>query len=222
MNKPFPGGDTLPWYRQFWPWFLISLPATVVVAGLSTWYIADRHADDLVVDDYYKNGLAINRQLEKKQRAEDQNISAQLAFSGGAVSVQIDGPVATDELQLLLSHPLEADREIGLTLGADTLFSPSLFAGFGLEGPFLDEGIYLELSGGYDYELENSGVILNAGAALGYEAGDNVVETGFSHLTLSVGAAYSIGTLSLNYVVETDDEVLLVDEDFYVSFGVAI
>ena len=21
---------TIPWYRQFWPWFLISLPATAV------------------------------------------------------------------------------------------------------------------------------------------------------------------------------------------------
>ncbi len=116
----------------------------------------------------------------------------------------------------------EADREIGLTLGVDTLFSPSLFVGFGLEGPFLDEGIYLELSGGYDYELEDAGVTLNAGAALGYEAGDNFVENGFSHLTLSVGAAYDIGTLTLNYVVETDDDVLVVDEDFYISFGVAI
>ena len=79
-----------------------------------------------MVDDYYKNGLAINRQLEKKQRAEDQNISAQLAFSGGAVSVQIDGPVATDELQLLLSHPLEADRDFTTTL---TRVSPGLYGG---------------------------------------------------------------------------------------------
>ena len=26
--------ESIPWYRQFWPWFLIALPATVVVAGL--------------------------------------------------------------------------------------------------------------------------------------------------------------------------------------------
>ena len=126
MNKPFPGGDTLPWYRQFWPWFLITLPASVVVAGLSTWYIADRHADDLVVDDYYKNGLAINRQLEKKQRAADQHISAQLTFSGGAVSARVDGPVTADELQLLMSHPLEADRDFVTTL---TRVSPGLYGG---------------------------------------------------------------------------------------------
>lgn len=116
----------------------------------------------------------------------------------------------------------EADREVGLSLGLDTLFSPSFFVGYGIEGPFLEDGIYLELSGGYDYELEDSGVTLNAGAALGYEAGDNFEENGFSHLTLSVGGSYGYGTLSLNYVVETDNDVLAVDEDFYVSFGVSI
>ena len=50
MSRRIPPEDTQPWYRQFWPWFLISLPASVVVAGLSTLYIANRHADDLVVD----------------------------------------------------------------------------------------------------------------------------------------------------------------------------
>ncbi len=70
--------DSEPWYRQFWPWFLIALPATVVVAGFVTLYIANRHADDLVVDDYYKDGLAINQQLEKKAQAEAAGLSASL------------------------------------------------------------------------------------------------------------------------------------------------
>ena len=29
-----------PWYRQAWPWFLISLPATAVIAGSFTFYLA--------------------------------------------------------------------------------------------------------------------------------------------------------------------------------------
>jgi len=75
MIRPLPSEDTQPWYRQFWPWFLILLPASVVVAGLTTLVLANRHADDLVVDDYYKDGLAINRKLEKQQRADQQGIS---------------------------------------------------------------------------------------------------------------------------------------------------
>ncbi|MFT7320700.1 FixH family protein, partial [Congregibacter sp.] len=33
-----------PWYQQFWPWFLIALPGSVVIAGLSTLYIANRYS----------------------------------------------------------------------------------------------------------------------------------------------------------------------------------
>jgi len=105
MNRQLPGGDTEPWYRQFWPWFLILLPASVVVAGLTTLYIANRHADDLVVDEYYKDGLAINRQLEKKQRAEQQGIAASLVFSGSRVSARVSGPVDAQQLRLFMSHP---------------------------------------------------------------------------------------------------------------------
>ena len=116
MHKPLPGGDTLPWYRQFWPWFLITLPACVVVAGFFTLYIANRGADDLVVDDYYKVGLAINRQLEKQQRATDQGISATLQFSAETVTVKTTGPVVAGELHLRMSHPMEADRDFDVTL----------------------------------------------------------------------------------------------------------
>ena len=116
MKTTLPGGDTEPWYRQFWPWFLILLPASVVVASLFTLYIANRGADDLVVDDYYKNGLAINRQLEKKQRSQELGITAALNFSDQHVTAQIEGPVQAASLQLLLSHPLEADRDFTVSL----------------------------------------------------------------------------------------------------------
>ena len=93
----------MPWYRQFWPWFLILLPASVVVAGLTTLYIANRHADDLVVDDYYKDGLAINRQLEKKQRAADRALRRNSRFTGDTVSVSYR---PGDRAQLSLLCPI--------------------------------------------------------------------------------------------------------------------
>jgi len=111
MNNHFPREDNEPWYRQFWPWFLIMLPASVVVAGISMVVIANRGADDLVADEYYKDGLAINRKLEKKERAEALGISATLEVSGGEIVVRTTGPVQSQQLQLLLSHPLESDRD---------------------------------------------------------------------------------------------------------------
>jgi hypothetical protein len=111
MANRLPREDTLPWYRQFWPWFLILLPASVVVAGFTTLYIANRHADDLVADEYYKEGLAINRRLEKKERAADRGISARLQIDGDEVFVSLTGPESAQQLQLRLSHPLESDRD---------------------------------------------------------------------------------------------------------------
>lgn len=116
MTRPLPDSDTKPWYRHFWLWFIISLPASVVVAGLSMLYIANKHADDLVVDDYYKDGLAINVQLAKKQRATELGLSAQLQFSGEMVTVELSGPVKDSGLRLLLSHPLDADRDFAVPL----------------------------------------------------------------------------------------------------------
>ena len=116
MSAPDHDSRQPPWYRQFWPWFLILLPATVVVASLWTLYIASSGSDDLVVDEYYKDGLAINRQLEKKQRATDLGLTATVTINGDRVTVLLSGPVEAEQLTLRLSHPLEADRDFALKL----------------------------------------------------------------------------------------------------------
>ena len=120
MATKLPAYDKAPWYKQFWLWFLISLPASVVIAGLTTLYIANIHSDDLVADDYYKNGLAINRVLEKNAKAEALGIDAKLHFSEVAeiwqVVVEITGSQPHSALSLSLSHPLEADRDFSVPL----------------------------------------------------------------------------------------------------------
>lgn len=55
--------DTVAWYRQFWPWFLIALPGVVVIACMITIYIAVTNPDPLVDGNYYKQGLTINERL---------------------------------------------------------------------------------------------------------------------------------------------------------------
>jgi len=47
----------------------MAFPLTAVVAGITTLVIALRTDDGLVANDYYKEGLAINRQLEREQKA---------------------------------------------------------------------------------------------------------------------------------------------------------
>ena len=51
---------------------------------------------------------------------------------------------------------LEADREASVTLSADDLpLSPSVMVAVGLEGPLLDEGLYVEIGGSQDFEEVN-------------------------------------------------------------------
>lgn len=46
----------LPWYRQFWPWFIIALPASAVIASFLTLWLAVNNPDTLVVsDDQYRD-----------------------------------------------------------------------------------------------------------------------------------------------------------------------
>ena len=109
-----PREDDQPWYRQFWPWFLIALPGSVVIAAIATLVIALRHADDLVVDDYYRSGLAINERLAREQRARELGLAASLQVYGDLLQLRLSG--AGGPLRLQLSHPLEADRDFALRL----------------------------------------------------------------------------------------------------------
>lgn len=41
----------LPWYRQFWPWFIIALPTSAVIASFISLWLAISHPDQLIVSD---------------------------------------------------------------------------------------------------------------------------------------------------------------------------
>ena len=111
------------WYRQFWPWFLITFPLTAVVAGLFTLYLAIISDDGLVADDYYKRGLAINTDLGRYQRAKDLGLWAEIEFilpaaaraESAAVRVRLHSSRVDDvpqlAMQLSLVHPTQPGRD---------------------------------------------------------------------------------------------------------------
>lgn len=76
-----------PWYKQFWPLFVFSLPAASVIAGLITVVIAFRNADSVVADDYYKEGMAINQRLDKRDHARELGIQAEMGYAGELLTV---------------------------------------------------------------------------------------------------------------------------------------
>jgi hypothetical protein len=114
IEQPLEGG---PWYREPWPWILMAGPLAVVVAGFITAWIAVANDDPLVVDNYYKEGLAINRVLERDQAAAQGGYRAEVMLSqdGSRVRIHLSG-VAPERLQLSLVHPTRAqlDRAVEL------------------------------------------------------------------------------------------------------------
>lgn len=115
-----PREDTKPWYKQFWPWFLISLPLSVVIASMVTINLAVKTNDGLVSDDYYKEGLAIKKDADSAALAEALGLSADLAYDAetGAIDVQLKGDQAAmvPALTLMVVHPTIPDRDQAINL----------------------------------------------------------------------------------------------------------
>lgn len=122
-----------PWHRDGWVWFLIAIPASSVIAGAITLWIAISTADSLVVDDYYKEGRGINQRLEKDQAAIGMGIVIKPAVTTGADGMQTiearfsarPGVQAPELIRLRLSHPTLNEKDILATL---TRFSSGVYS----------------------------------------------------------------------------------------------
>ena len=95
-----------PWYRERWPWILLSGPAVVLVAGGITTWIAFASADGVVAGDYYKRGLAINQDLQRERRAEQRAIAAVVTLPSGKIQVRLSGAAP----EALFGHLVHATR----------------------------------------------------------------------------------------------------------------
>jgi hypothetical protein len=114
-----------PWYRERWPWILMAGPAIVVVASLITAWLAIRSDDGLVVDDYYKQGLAINKILRRSEAAERLGITAELHLVDDRVRVRL-GAAAGGPLTLKFAYPTRAGMDQSLKL---TMVRPGVYEG---------------------------------------------------------------------------------------------
>jgi hypothetical protein len=119
-----------PWYKHRWPWLLMLGPFVVLVAGFVTMWISFSGADALVVDDYYKQGKAINQDLRRDRMAS--NLGLQFSLRYDAASGNLVGAMKglTNQLPLtlLLVHPTvpQKDKRMVVTPDSEGQFSLSL------------------------------------------------------------------------------------------------
>ncbi|MGQ4275916.1 FixH family protein [Pseudidiomarina sp. E22-M8] len=111
-----------PWYKQVWPWVLMLIPFSVVIAMLITLTVASSYGDNpMVVDDYYKQGRGINTQVEKVQEAQARSISFVFSHDGRnlVLAYKTGQPNELTALTLSFYHTTLADKDFTLRLTAD-------------------------------------------------------------------------------------------------------
>ena len=140
---------------------------------------------------------------------------------GLSLAENIGASIGYTEYTYPSANGADADREINLGLDLDAVGSPYLSVNIGVDGA-IDEAVYIEAGASHAVEVTDS-ASLDLGVAVGYQvqADGAAADDGVSHVTLTAGTAIGPFGLGVAYVVETDDEVLLVDEEVFgtISFG---
>lgn len=127
-----------PWYKHRWPWLLMMGPFAVVIAGSITMWIAVTQQDALVVDDYYKQGKAINQDLRRDRVATD--LGVQFSAHYDTPTRMLSGSVsnkakqAIGKLSVRLIHATIPEKDIVL------LVQPDKAGDFSVALPMLDLG----------------------------------------------------------------------------------
>lgn len=58
-----------PWWKFGHVWLIIAGPAIVIVAGFVTLWLAVSRPDPVVAEDYYRQGIEINKTLESPEKS---------------------------------------------------------------------------------------------------------------------------------------------------------
>ena len=108
-----------PWYRQFWPWALIAIPGVSVLLGILMITLATSGHDALVVDDWYKEGKAINQRIERDAAAARLGLAARLDRVPEGLLLELSSVepafVVPPTLDVRWVHVTRADRDGGAT-----------------------------------------------------------------------------------------------------------
>ncbi|MDJ0916430.1 MAG: FixH family protein [Woeseiaceae bacterium] len=138
----------LPWHRQFWPWFLISIPAATVCACMFTIYLAVTTSDSLVVSVSAESGVDVvtERALAAEKFAAALDMQGELIYDRdtGLVTLTLTNlpdSAQPTSLSLDFSHPAFVRRDHSIEL----LPSPSDNVFVGQQMAPMDERWYMVL-----------------------------------------------------------------------------
>jgi len=121
---PQPDPQSSPWYRQFWPWLIISILGWGVVSSTITLTVALRNPPQMMTGDYEKLGKALVDTHRRADRAEALGLAGRLTLDEASWMLTLaadDSGALPDTLLLRIQHPVDAgqDRQILLRREAE-------------------------------------------------------------------------------------------------------
>lgn len=107
-----------PWWKEPMVWLIAGLPATAVVASVTTYFIAAHEPDSLVKTEYRKDGFAISQVTDPDRLAAKLGLAAQLSVNEGQLRVTLRGGtgVRPEHINLSLVHPTQENQDIHVVL----------------------------------------------------------------------------------------------------------
>ncbi|WP_299018684.1 FixH family protein [uncultured Photobacterium sp.] len=130
-----------PWYKQFWPWFVFAIPAISIVYSLTAVYIFSQNHVDLVAEDYYKKGKAINLDLSRLRVADALNLKAAVKVTEQNILVNFDkGDLKNfPNLRVTFTHRTLSNKDFTQMVSADLSGAYRFQSPDMLEGPWFVE-----------------------------------------------------------------------------------
>jgi hypothetical protein len=111
--------EILPWYRQFWFWFIFGPLIFIVVLCCFTVSLAYHYSDDVVTDSYYKTGVMINQKFQQDEKAAALGLNARIKFDTTTreilLSLKGNGPLPK-QLTLFLDNPVKSAKDQSVLL----------------------------------------------------------------------------------------------------------
>lgn len=122
----YPREDTKPWYKQFWPWFIITPPLMGIVLGVLLVSFATHDPDGFVVADYTREGRGINQRIERAEFASRLGLMADVSIEGPKVWIDLHSHVTIPKQQslaLTFMHPTREHMDVKLQVVYDPVRS---------------------------------------------------------------------------------------------------
>ena len=113
--------DNKPWHQHPLVWMMIAIPMSAVFMGVIMIWLAVDTDDGLVADDYYKQGLEINRVIVRDKKAAELGLSAVIEFDNKDQVINLKfnkGALASypKTMQLRFQHATRADSDVAVVM----------------------------------------------------------------------------------------------------------